>query len=212
MYPGQNHFVEGNEVLLNLTDYAKHRGCYPRAVEAAIAAGRIHRDERGLIDADTADRDWAASTNPYRSAASRANGRRGQEMRRELAGRPAKPVEKAEAGSGSLNENPKPAGNALKPQPNTDISEYARSRAQREHYQAENARLSFEQRQGKLLDRERIESVATESYRIVRDMVLAVPDRLPELSGDDRARLQEELHLLFERDCRLDNLRRSLYG
>jgi hypothetical protein len=177
--------------LMSLREYARHRGCYPRAVEVAIAAGRIQRDEQGRIESGQADIDWEANTAPHRAEASRRSGARGQAIRRELEGRAPK----------TTTESDSPPPETKTP---TELGAYARARAQREEYAAECARLDLEKRQGKLIDRQRVESAATEFYRVLRDTVLAVPDRIPELAGEQRTLLETELRNIFERACRLE--------
>jgi hypothetical protein len=49
--------------LLSQRAYAKHRGCAVRAVQKAIRDGRISTIE-GMINAEIADREWLANTNP----------------------------------------------------------------------------------------------------------------------------------------------------
>jgi hypothetical protein len=44
--------------------YARHRGCDPREVRRALAAGLIHLERDGSIDPVRADREWAAGVNP----------------------------------------------------------------------------------------------------------------------------------------------------
>lgn len=53
--------------LVSKADYARHRGCHPSAVSHALRSGRItavEHDGRELIDVETADREWAANTDP----------------------------------------------------------------------------------------------------------------------------------------------------
>ena len=152
---------------LSLTQYAKHRGVWPRAVEAAIAAGRIQRGTDGLIDAEQADADWDANTSSVRSAASKENGQRGQAIRKALAG--------------TTNQTSQPAVDRAALQSDrepTDMGAYAKARAQREHYQAELARLAFEQRAGTLLPREVVVAAAERFYSGLRVTLEAVADRL----------------------------------
>jgi hypothetical protein len=63
---------------LGVRAYARHRGCAPSSVVTAIADGRItvSRGARGRpqIDPATADRQWAANTDPAKQRA-RQNGR-----------------------------------------------------------------------------------------------------------------------------------------
>jgi len=52
---------------MNLTEYAKHRGCTRQSVKAAVEAGRITATQKNgkyEIDAAVADREWNDTTNP----------------------------------------------------------------------------------------------------------------------------------------------------
>ena len=52
---------------MNLTEYAKHRGCTRQSVKAALEAGRITATQKNgkyEIDAAVADREWNDATNP----------------------------------------------------------------------------------------------------------------------------------------------------
>jgi len=185
---------------LNLVQYAKHRNCYPRAVEAAIAAGRIRRDEDGLIDSEQADIDWASNTSPHRSDAGKANGKRGQEIRKALAGSPAAP--------------PAATENA----PVVDMGAYARSRAEREHWAAETAKLNFLERSGKLVPSAEWKAAETEFMKSFSIALLAIPDRIgDELAaatepGKVRAMLEAELHSVIDQACRSKETRRIANG
>jgi len=185
---------------LNLVQYAKHRNVYPRAVEAAIAAGRIRRDEDGLIDSDQADIDWASNTSPHRSDAGKANGKRGQEIRKALAGSPAAAA-------------PAAAGNASAA-PVVDMGAYARSRAEREHWAAETAKLNFLERQGKLVPAAQWKAAETEFMKTFGAALLAIPDRISdELAattepGKVRAMLESELRSVIDQACQSRDTRR----
>jgi len=52
---------------MNLTEYAKHRGCTRQSVRAAVEAGRITATQKNgkyEIDAAVADREWNDTTKP----------------------------------------------------------------------------------------------------------------------------------------------------
>lgn len=192
---------------LTLTDYAKHRGCYPRAVEAAIHAGRIRREPDGMIDSEQADLDWAANTSPYRSSASKTNGQRGQQIRKALTA--GKPQEPAGASAGA------PAAPKTEP---TDMGAYARARAQREQHNADMAKLNLDRMQGKLILREEWVAAETEFWKAFRDALLAVPDRLrDELAAETdpgrvHAMLDAELRSCMEQAVAMREQRRIANG
>ena len=49
---------------LSLRGYAKHRGVSLKAVQKALASGRITKRDDGLIDPDVSDVNWARNTGP----------------------------------------------------------------------------------------------------------------------------------------------------
>ena len=51
--------------MLNLTEYAQHRGCSRPAVSKALRDGRITRSPGGGIDAEQADKEWAANSQEW---------------------------------------------------------------------------------------------------------------------------------------------------
>ena len=55
---------------------------------------------------------------------------------------------------------------------------FAAARADRESYQAENARLDLEERLGRLADREEVGRLQMDVFRRVRDRLLSVPARI----------------------------------
>lgn len=190
---------------MTLREYARHRGCYPRAVEVAIATGRIQRDEQGRIESDQADIDWQANTAPHRTEASRSNGARGQAIRREFEGRPPKTTPAASAAT----ESDSPPPEAKTP---TELGAYAAARAERERHQADLAKLTLLERQGKLIPADRVRRSAEEHYRQLRDSLMGIPDRLPELTFDQRQAVELELRNALERAGNLEELLKRLEG
>lgn len=188
--------------LMNLREYARYRGCYPRAVEAAIAAGRIQRNEQGLIDSEQADVDWAANTSPYRSSAAKGNASRGQAIRRELEHRAPAPAPAIQSPQRDSPPHRAP----------TDLGTYAAARAERERHQADLAKLTLEERQGKLIPADRVRRSAEEHYRQLRDSLMGIPDRLPELTFDQRQAVDMELRNALERAGNLEELLKRLEG
>ncbi len=56
--------------------------------------------------------------------------------------------------------------------------QYERARAIREHYQARLAKLEFEQKVGSLVPKDEVQIAAFNEFRIHRDAMLNLPDRL----------------------------------
>jgi hypothetical protein len=47
---------------MGIREYARHRGCTPKAVRKAIDSGRISTLDDGTIDPEIADREWEDNT------------------------------------------------------------------------------------------------------------------------------------------------------
>lgn len=85
-----------------------------------------------------------------------------------------------------------------------DTANYAASRAKRESYEAELARLKFEQQAGTLVEAEAVKKEAFKIARTIRDGMLNIPDRVSaELVGQEDSfvihrRLLEEIRKVLE--------------
>jgi len=143
--------------LLNVTEYARHRGVRKAAVEYALERGRIKKNDEGLIDSDEADRDWEANTD-HRQA------------------RPGpKPPKTSHRESVPFTEH--------RQEIQADIAEagtlnFANARAVREIYAGRLLRLEYEQKQATLMPRSQVDIATFNVYRIVRDGLLNIPDRI----------------------------------
>ena len=58
---------------------------------------------------------------------------------------------------------------------------FAEAQAEKERYKAKLAKLEYEEKIGKLVDRESVEREAFRVARVVRDAMLSIPDRLAAL-------------------------------
>ena len=58
---------------------------------------------------------------------------------------------------------------------------FADAQAEKERYKAKLAKLEYEEKIGKLVDRENVEREAFRVARVVRDAMLSIPDRLAAL-------------------------------
>lgn len=72
-------------------------------------------------------------------------------------------------------------GRATKPGSNGDALNYATARAIREQFAARLAKLDYDERIGKLVDRAKVEAAAFDVYRGLRDQLLTIPDRVAAL-------------------------------
>jgi phage terminase Nu1 subunit (DNA packaging protein) len=164
--------------LMTFAAYSRHRGVSKQAVTKAIAAGRISvvvENGKRFVDSDVADVEWE---------------RNSQHDQRRI------PIqdEDSQAPVQSEGEQKTPATEGP-----SGTQSYTKNRAVREHYNARLAKLSFEQRSGKLVEEEQVKKEAFVIARRVRDSLLAIPDRVAaELVNEPNqfrihARLTEEI-------------------
>lgn len=170
-------------------EYARQRGVSHRAVQKAIASGRIATLPGGKLDPEAADRDWDRNTAaPKPSAKPKA-----------AASQPPTSQVGPDSPRGGA---PGPVPQAPGPPEPQGVS-YAASRAVRETYLARMARLDFEERQGRLVELEEVKRVCFEAARRSRDMLRAIPDRVaPLLAGThDVHECQQILREEVQRAC-----------
>lgn len=77
---------------------------------------------------------------------------------------------------------------------------FANSQAQKEFFRAELARLDFEERVARLVDKSKVEEVAFHVGRLVRDSMLNIPSRLAGILAAESD--QRKVHDLLEREIR----------
>jgi|SRR5262245_27433103 len=189
--------------LMTIVQYAKHRGVQQRAVSVALERGRIHRrDVDGLIDSEAADREWESKTNHRMSAAGKINGALGQAMVRR---RKALAQEMPQGGSnpvplpGIPDEGKVPPASIVPKDP-SDMEAFSKARAIREKYAAMLSKLDYEERSGKLIDAFEVKTAAEQLHRILRDLLMAIPDRISaELAAEENA---ANCHRLLEQEIR----------
>lgn len=156
---------------ISLRAYAAHRDCALRAVQKAIESERLlepayGRDAEGRlawIDAELADKQWSANTDPEAAA---------------KAGKVLDDVDELEHGENGA-ESSAPAAPS-------SSSEYQRARANREHYQAEQAKLDYLRNIGQLVSAEEVREVTYKRYRAIRDKFLNIPDRVATILAAER--------------------------
>ncbi len=160
---------------MSLRAYSRHRGVSLRAVQKAIAAGRIQPLADGKIDAATADSEWARNTAPRpQTKSSQAESVR--PMPSYPAASPANDLEVAS----------RPEGGAV---------EYSRARAIREGYLARISKIEFEERSARLVSRDEVAVQAFNKFRTFRDGMLNIPDRIAAVlaAESDATRVHEIL-------------------
>src|ERR1044072_9226683 len=131
--------------------YAKYRGVTHRAVQKAIASGRIPITEGRKVDPDEADRAWAANTDESKP-------------RNSVSGTPklavVSPVSAPNASSGHVI-----------------ATAYQASRAIHESYRAKTARLGYERMIGLLVQGAEVKVQPFNVARRVREALRAIADR-----------------------------------
>jgi hypothetical protein len=148
---------------ISLRAYSRMRGVSLYAVQTAIASGRVtavRRDDKGRItgiDPVKADAQWASNTDATEAARTGADPFRGAVVQPDLVDRAA--------------GEPPAAGPS-------DTSEYQASRAKREEYQAEMARLTLLERLGQVGSIEGFLRAVTDAAQLTQDRVLQVPSRI----------------------------------
>lgn len=152
---------------MSLRAYARHRGVSLRAVQKALASGRIAAREDGRLDADVADRNWARNTAPRPRPASKPVSRV-----------PIKEVASPASPQSSHHHSDPPRREPPEPPKLESGLEYSKARAVRESYLARLAKIDFEERTEKLVSRDEIQVAAFNRYRTFRDGMLNIPDRL----------------------------------
>lgn len=168
--------------LVGKSDYARSRGCSPAAVTAAIKSGRIRgavvtQNGRELLDFDKANELWERNTQqqppPTRPAAAA----------------PAKPPTDRELQA------------FIQGLPEDQIPDLNDSRARREHYLAEKARLEALRGRDELVPADQVKAEAFACARAVRDALLGLADRLaPMVAATTDAR---ECHRLLTEEHRV---------
>jgi hypothetical protein len=148
---------------ISLRAYSRMRGVSLYAVQTAIASGRVtavRRDAKGKItgiDSVKADAQWAANTDATEAARTGADPFRGAVVQPDLVDR--------------ASVEPPPAGPS-------DTAEYQASRAKREEYQAEMARLTLLERLGQVGSIEGFLRAVTDAAQLTQDRILQVPSRI----------------------------------
>ena len=134
-----------------MRDYAKRRGVDVSAVSRQVAKGRLSLID-GKIDPEVADVQWARTTRP------RADG-----------GKPTTSAGKIAAGTTSPDALEEQGGG----------KGYWDSRSRREKTEADKSEVELAKLVGSLVDRAGIEMAIETAFRMIRDSIMAVPDKLP---------------------------------
>lgn len=152
--------------LLSVKDYASHRGVSIESVYQALRAGRISSTtEPGKrtkkIDPALADKEWDENSDPSSTIGGNA-----------LKSKVSKhcPVE----------EDPEEYIDDI-----DGVPKLAVSKRRKEYYNAEIARLRFEEQDGRLIDADQAKKEYFRVGRIIRESMFNIPDRIaPELASE----------------------------
>lgn len=171
--------------LVTKSAYARARGVSPAAVTTAIKSGRIRAavvTQRGkeLLDFDMAEELWERNT---------------QQQPQPANTRKVKPAPPLVAPTDQQLQA------LIQGLPEDQIPDLNDSRARREHYLAEKARLDALQGRAELLPAEQVKAEAFALARAVRDGMLGIADRLaPVLAATMDAR---QVHQLLSDEVRV---------
>lgn len=138
-------------MLVTQSEYARQRGVSRQAVAKAIKRGVVRVDADGMVDTDQANMDWPPRLNM--------------------------PLVEAAAPQPAPNTPPRGRRGAAA-QRSAASEAMVASRSLREAYSARLVRLEYEEKSGKLVDREQARTAAFNTGRRTRDLLAAMPDRL----------------------------------
>jgi hypothetical protein len=155
---------------ISLRAYARLRGCSLTAVQKAIASKRITTLADGTIDPERANQQWTKNTFA------------GQTINRQT---PASKLSRS--GAAPPRASPQapviPQAGEVSSDP---VAAYLRARAVNETFKAKVSQLEYEERTGKLIQAVRASEYAATFSAIVKDSLMAMPDRLaPMLAAVD---------------------------
>jgi phage terminase Nu1 subunit (DNA packaging protein) len=183
---------------VSIRAYARHRaeqglpGTSHKAVQKAVAAGRIRLTADGQVDVEEADRLWAARTD--------------EGHRRNPAQEPSRPVPPPRPARAAPPESP-PASSHLPPEDTSGAGQppdYQESRARREAAEAGLAELELAQEQKKLLPAADVEARLVKVFADCKNKLRGVPSRARQ---QDPALTAAQLALLTELiDAALEDL------
>jgi len=194
--------------LLGQRAYAAHRkaiglpGTTHRAVQLAIESKRLAKSlvtkgGKTLINPAIADKEWSGNTDS---------------TKRPLAAAPKLPMgTKPDPQPARAVERPPAPAQGEKTEPQQENT-LANARAINEAFKARLTKLLFEERQGKLVDVEKVRIEAFKTHKKIRDAFASAPDRWAvELAAmDDIAEVNN--YLKTEINKILSGLSRDIYG
>jgi hypothetical protein len=171
-----------NKVLKSVSDYARYRGVVVDSVRRAVLDGRIKREPDGSINVEQADIDWERNTRkpPRRDPTvdAKAGLKRRATWAKKSAARAVEVVTKAVAAGATEGfetaRNPVVTFGTL----DSNSLSYADARAYKENLAAKLAEIELQQRQGSVLPRERVAKAVETLFRVHKDAILNIPNRV----------------------------------
>lgn len=164
---------------ISVREFARRRGVRHRAVQKAIASGRvtaIERNEKGRIigirEAE-ATQQWNANTDPVEAA---RNGKLVTSPQPSTSANDARTPDPATLPAGSGNEVAPASGNQA----------YLENRAKREQFEASTAELSYLKAVGLVVSANDVRESLFRRYRTLRDKLLNIPDRVATIIAAER--------------------------
>jgi crotonobetainyl-CoA:carnitine CoA-transferase CaiB-like acyl-CoA transferase len=146
--------IISSEPEVSLRAYARHRGISLKAVQKAIASGRIHKSASGKIAVAGADRAWAANT--------------------DMARRPVDSVFNFQTRSIDDDDSEDEVQDQT-------TSDYQKHRALREEIRAKKEQIELDKMTGATLDVAEANRIIFTAFRTVRDAIMNVPVRTKDL-------------------------------
>ena len=180
------------------------------AVLKAAKDGRISRNADGTFDIDRVKVEWAQNTNPHRG---------GDHTKRERP-QPVTPAPPAPPEQPIVSATPIPSpvvsaapgiarlatpravsapverAESFAPREIVSPSKLMAARTIRETYEAQIAKLKYETQRGTLINKAGAERAVSAGFRLLRDTILGVPDRLP-LEHAQRIEFRRALEAAF---------------
>lgn len=147
--------------LISIREYSRRKGCSDTAVHKAIAAGKIvkglvKRHGKKFINPEIADAEWSSNHNPSYGKVNKS----GKEMFTEGEAPPQAP-----AGAGQKV-------------PNVSDGTLAAAKKAKAVYDAQLAKLDFEQKSGKLVPKADVYKALYAAGQELRISLMAIPDRV----------------------------------
>ncbi|AOZ05955.1 hypothetical protein [Cupriavidus malaysiensis] len=159
--------------------FARHLGVTLRAVQKAIASGRIRLNDNRKIDSESAAADWVRNTDEGRVSFSDLSRRRAP-----VSASPDEDEEELDEEGMDANGPPAAGGAAVATagaKEDPAVRQYRVERAARESIRRQREQAELDEYRGALIDVAEAQRLAFTAFRTLRDAVLNVPVRVKDL-------------------------------